>query len=105
MERPPYWRLISVLFSSTPLQPEQAMSLVETAIGLHRRDETLGELVLPTKGRVQNLRKHVVLAGLGGPSFEAQLDTEQGEGVVRFFLNKEALELPDTSGSRATLLN
>jgi hypothetical protein len=106
MERPPYWRLISVLCSSHPITGEQAMSLFETALSLHHRDETLGEVVVgPLKGRVQNLRNHVSLGTLGGPSFEAHIVTDRGEGVVRFFLTREALELIPPSASPAAMLN
>jgi len=75
------------------------MALFETALGLHQRDETLGEVVVgPLKGRVQNLRKHVNLGTLSGPSFEAHIDTADGDGEVRFFLTREALELQSSPG-------
>ena len=93
---PPYWRLLSVLFSSQPLTPPLAMSLLQVALDLHRRDASAGEVQGElAQGQVRNLRKHVMLGAIGGPSFEASVETERGSGTVRFLLTREALQLLD----------
>ena len=102
---PAYWRLISVLFSTRSLDSEQARSLVETALGLNQRDESQGELLVgPCKGIVRNLRQHVNLGALAGPSFEAELDMEGGPATVRFFLTRDALALGEARRRAAPTL-
>ncbi|HET7752759.1 MAG TPA: hypothetical protein VFK85_02520 [Anaeromyxobacteraceae bacterium] len=89
----PYWALVSVLFSSFPLSPTLGMVLYDAAIGLWRRGEAMtpiaGELF---QGRVTNLDKHMLLGTIGGPAFEADVDTERGKGKVRFVVTSEGLE-------------
>ena len=96
---PPYWLLISVLFSSLPLTPALAMVLHQAAYDLYRRNggatPVAGDMV---QGRVRNLKKDVLLGTIGGPAFEADLETERGKGQVRFLLTREGLEL---MGARA----
>lgn len=91
---PPYWVLISVLFSSQPLTPSLAMCLHEAAYSLYRKDggseKVAGDLIT---GTVRNLRQDVVLGTLSGPAFEAEIETERGAGVVRFLLTRQGLEL------------
>jgi hypothetical protein len=91
---PPYWLLISVLFSTQPLTPALAMTLHQAAYELHRRgdgsSEVAGDML---SGRVVNLRKEVSLGGISGPAFEAEIETERGSGVVRFVLTRQGLEL------------
>jgi hypothetical protein len=93
-QSPPYWLLISVLFSSLPLSSALAMYLYQIAYDLHERGESTspvaGDLA---SGRVQNLKKDVLLGTIGGPAFEAQLETERGSGTVRFLLTRQGLEL------------
>lgn len=93
-ENPPYWVLISVLFSSFPMTPALAMCLHEAAWELHRKGgsegQVAGDLV---SGKVLNLKKDVLLGTIGGPAFEAEIETERGAGVVRFLLTREGLEL------------
>ncbi|MBJ6759967.1 hypothetical protein JGU66_04275 [Myxococcaceae bacterium JPH2] len=93
-QTPPYWVLISVLFSSQPLTPALAMTLHEAAYELHQRGEgsreVSGDLL---SGRVRNLRKDVSLGGVAGPAFEAEIETERGSGMVRFVLTQQGLEL------------
>ena len=88
-----YWALVSVLFSSIPLSPTLGMVLYDAAIGLWRRGEAVtpvaGELF---QGRVVNLDKHMLLGTIGGPAFEADLDTERGAAKVRFLVTAEGLE-------------
>jgi hypothetical protein len=89
----PYWRLLSVLFSSVQLSPALAMTLVEAARALHREgrgsQQVAGDLA---QGRVDNLRKETLLGTIAGHLFEAKLDTPTGPGVVRFLLTQEGLQ-------------
>lgn len=89
----PSWRLISVLLSTIPLTPALAGTLHQAALDLLRRDAGMtpvaGDLV---QGRVVNLKKDLLLGTIGGPAFEAQLETERGAGKVRFLLTREGLE-------------
>jgi hypothetical protein len=93
-QSPPYWVLISVLFSSQPLTPTLAMTLQQAAFDLYRR----GDSVLPVAGdlltgKVHNLRKDVQMGSISGPAFEAEIETERGSGVVRFLLTRQGLEM------------
>jgi hypothetical protein len=91
---PPTWLLISVLFSSVPLTPALAATLHETAYDLYTRGagakRVAGDLV---SGRVRNLRKDMLLGTIGGPAFEAELDTARGHGKVRFLLTRQGIDL------------
>lgn len=105
----PYWALVSVLFSSIPLSPTLGMVLYEAAVNLWRQGRAMtpvaGELF---QGRVTNLDKHMLLGTIGGPAFEADLDTERGKGKVRFLVTTEGLEHAGTEGAtrpRGELLN
>lgn len=93
-EPPPYWVLISVLFSSQPLTPSVAMCLHEAAYGLYLKEgataRVAGDLI---SGMVRNLRKDVIMGAICGPAFEAEIETERGAGVVRFLLTRQGLEL------------
>ncbi len=93
-DTPPYWTLISVLFSTQPLTPSLAMTLHQAAYDLYERGESVGQVAgdLLT-GKVRNLGKDVHLGGIMGPAFEAEIDTERGSGVVRFLLTRQGLEL------------
>jgi hypothetical protein len=90
----PYWMLVSVLFSSQPLTPALAMTLHQAAFELFKSNGSVtpiaGDLV---QGKVRNLRKDVLLGTIGGPAFEAEVETERGAGVVRFLLTRQGLEL------------
>jgi hypothetical protein len=92
--KPPYWVLISVLFSSFPMGQGLALTLHEAALELLRtgRKEGLvaGDIV---SGKIRDMDHHAVLGAIRGPSFEAELDTERGSGTVRFILTREGLEL------------
>lgn len=93
-QAPPYWLLISVLFSSVRLTPALALALHEAAYDLWSRDAGVGEVAGDVvSGRVRNLRKDMLLGTIGGPAFEADLDTARGAGKVRFLLTREGLEL------------
>ena len=91
---PPYWVLISVIFSSLPLSPALAMTLHEAALDLFRNDKAVGQVAGDMiSGRVVNLKKDMLLGTIAGPAFEAEIDTERGHGKVRFLLTREGLAL------------
>jgi hypothetical protein len=93
-QSPPYWLLISVLFSSQPLTPVLAMCLHQAALELYRREDTeqrvAGDLI---SGKVRNLKQDVVLGTISGPAFEAEIETERGSGMVRFVLTRQGIEM------------
>lgn len=92
-EAPPYWILISILFSSVPLSPPLARDLHQAAYDLFRRDEGVGPVECGlARGEVRNLRKEMLLGAIGGPAFEADLETERGAGVVKFVLTRPGIE-------------
>jgi len=94
---PPYWRLISVLFSSFPLTPELARRLCRSAYELYRTDQGVaaigGDSDLVVSGEMRDLKRELALGSVTGPAFEAHLETERGSGVVRFLLTREGIEL------------
>jgi hypothetical protein len=96
-ESPPYWRLISVLFSSFPLTPGLAMRLYRSAFELYRSDGGVLEIGVEdddvVSGEVQNLKQVASLGAITGPAFEARLDTARGEGVVRFLITHQGIEM------------
>ncbi len=93
-QAPPYWVLISVLFSNQPLSPSLAMTLHHAASELYQRGEGAKEVAGDMlSGRVVNLRKDVSFGGIAGPAFEAEIETERGAGVVRFVLTRQGLDL------------
>jgi hypothetical protein len=90
----PRWTLISVLFSSIPLDHSLAALLHEAALDLHRREEAVGQVAGDVvSGRVVNLRRTMQLGAITGPAFEAKLETARGSGTVRFLLTRQGLEL------------
>ncbi len=91
---PPGWTLISVLFSSFPLEPALAGMLHEAALDLYRRDEATGQVAGDVvSGRVVNLRTVMQLGAITGPAFEAKLETARGAGTVRYLLTRQGLDL------------
>jgi hypothetical protein len=89
----PYWQLLSVLFSNFPLSESVAMTLYQAAVELHRTGATSSEVAGDVlSGTVKNLKKHALIGSIGGPTFEAQLETERGKGTVRFLLTRTGLE-------------
>ena len=90
---PPYWQLISILFSSQPLTPALALCLHQAAFELYRTDGNVGPVAGDlVSGKVRNLKKDVVLGSISGPAFEAEIETERGSGQVRFLLTRQGLE-------------
>lgn len=90
----PYWVLISVLTSTQPLTKTLAFILHQAAFDLYRRDASEGKVSgdLIT-GTVRNLKQDALLGTIGGPVFEAEVETERGSGMVRFLLTRQGLEL------------
>ncbi len=98
---PPYWQLISVLFSSVPLTSELAMSLYQVAVELHRGGQPRGEVMLArAQGRVRNLRRSFALGAIAGPGFEADVETERGAGRVRFLVTRQGLDRGERAARR-----
>lgn len=98
----PYWALVSVLFSSFPLTPTLGMVLYDAAVDLYRRREAVGPVAGELfQGRVKNLDKHMLLGTIGGPAFEADLETERGKGKVRFLITPEGLDQAGAQQQRA----
>jgi hypothetical protein len=57
---------------------------------------------------VVNLKRSMLLGTIGGPAFEAKLETERGSGTVRYLLTREGLEqmgVQPPSRSSGQLLN
>jgi hypothetical protein len=92
-QAPPYWILISVLFSSFPLTPTLATYLHEVAFDMHQSNTAMsplaGELF---QGKLYNLKKEALLGTISGPVFEANVETERGSGTVRFLLTRQGLD-------------
>jgi hypothetical protein len=92
-EAPPTWTLISVLFSSFPLERSLAVTLHQAALELYRCDEAVGPVAGDmVSGRVVNLKKSLSLGSITGPAFEAEIDTARGSGKVRYLLTRQGLE-------------
>lgn len=91
---PPTWLLISVLFSSVPLTPALAVTLHQVAYDLYTQGGGATNLAGDQAvGRVRNLQKDMLLGTIGGPAFEAELETERGPGKVRFLLTRQGIDL------------
>ena len=93
---PPTWLLISVLFSSVPLTASLAATLYQAAYDIYshggKARPVAGDVV---SGRVRSLGKDMLLGTIGGPAFEAELETARGPGKVRFLLTRQGLEIMD----------
>jgi hypothetical protein len=108
--------LISVLFSTFPLDASLAGTLHLAALDLYRRDQGSGPVAGDVvSGRVVNLKKSLALGAIAGPAFEAELDTARGSGKVRYLLTRQGLDLfgvgeperrtPPQRGARREYLN
>ncbi|MFO0558351.1 MAG: hypothetical protein U0269_10075 [Polyangiales bacterium] len=87
------WRLISVLFSTQPLSSSLARILFDAAWDLYRTDTGSAKINAPlVQGKIDNLRRDMMLGTVGGPAFEATIDTERGTGTVRFLITRQGLE-------------
>jgi hypothetical protein len=93
-DEPHRWTLISVLFSTIPLDGSLAATLHETALELYRTDGAFQQVAGDVLGgRVVNLKKTLQLGAITGPAFEATLETARGRGKVRFLLTSQGLDL------------
>jgi hypothetical protein len=91
---PPSWVLISVLFSTFPLEQGLALALHRVALDLYRREAPAGPIAHQlAHGQVRNLDQDAAVGSITGPTFEAELETERGAGLVRFILTRRGLEL------------
>lgn len=89
----PYWRVISILFSSKPMSEDLALTLYRTALDLKR--EGHGSAVLDqdlVHGEIRDTKKSAVLGSIAGPVFEADLETAEGKMEVRFLVTREGLD-------------
>jgi hypothetical protein len=92
----PYWVLVSVLTSTFPLDQGLALALHRVALDLYKTGGGLGHVDHQfAHGQVKNLKQEALVGTVGGPVFEATLDTERGEGLVRFILTRQGIELLD----------
>lgn len=92
----PYWVLVSVLTSTVPLDQGLALALHRVALDLFKTGTGVGHVDHQlAHGQVKNLKKEALLGTVGGPVFEAELDTERGAGMVRFILTRQGIELFD----------
>lgn len=96
-ERPPYWLLISVLFSSVPLTAEAAWTLYDAAIDLiHANEDEAALHSDAVSGTLRSLGKHVVMGSIGGPAFEAEVSTpEHEDATVRFLVTRQGVDLAE----------
>jgi hypothetical protein len=100
--RPSGSTLISVLFSTFPLEPSLAATLHLAALDLYRRDVGVGPVAGDVvSGRVVNLKKSMALGAIAGPAFEAEIDTARGSGKVRYLLTRQGLDLLGVSPPKA----
>jgi hypothetical protein len=100
-EAPHGWTLISVLFSTVPLDGSLAATLHETALELYRSDRAMQQVAGDVlTGRVVNLRKTLQIGAISGPAFEATLETARGSGKVRYLLTRQGLDLAGLPAER-----
>lgn len=93
------WVLISVLFSSFPMEEQLALALHRVAMDLYQRGDSVGLIDQGlAHGQVKNARKEAAIGTITGPVFEAELETERGKGEVRFILTRQGLELMSHGG-------
>jgi hypothetical protein len=95
------WTLISVLFSTVPLEAGLAATLHQTALELYRTGRAMQQVAGDVlSGRVVNLKKTLQLGAISGPAFEATLETARGSGKVRYLLTSQGLELAGVPAER-----
>jgi hypothetical protein len=105
-DAPNGWTLISVLFSTIPLDRSLAATLHETAVELYRTGGTVQQVAGDVlSGRVVNLDKTLQLGAISGPAFEATLETARGAGKVRYLLTSQGLDLLGVRERRRHLAN
>lgn len=88
------WVLISVLFSTFPMEEGLALALHRVAMDLYQRGDSVGVIDQGlAHGEVKNVRKEAAIGTISGPVFEAELETERGKGAVHFILTRQGLSL------------
>lgn len=94
----PYWLLIAVLASTRPLGQALSMRLYHAALELHKsgRGSTKLSGDLAT-GEVRSLGKSLGMGSIGGPGFEAELETPEGRLGVKFLLTRQALDAEESA--------
>lgn len=93
-EATPSWVLISVLFSTFPLEERLALALHRVAMDLYQRSASAGAIDHGlAHGLVKNANTDAAVGTITGPVFEAELETERGKGEVRFILTRQGLDL------------
>jgi hypothetical protein len=101
----PGWLLIAVLQSTVPLEQAVALRLYHAALSLHVESGAVqkiqGDLA---SGEVRRLGKTMLIGAIGGPAFEAALDTPRGSGTVRFVITPAGLEQAKAQTPRAEAL-
>jgi hypothetical protein len=99
------WTLISVLFSTTPLDSALAATLHQAALELYRTGRSVQEVAGDALGgRVVSLGKTLQLGAISGPAFEATLETARGSGKVRYLLTRQGLDLAGVAAERPRAL-
>ena len=83
------------------------MTLYQAASELHRTGATSKSIAGDTlSGRVRNLKQSAAIGGLSGPAFEARVEADEGDCVVRYLLTGEGqAQAKRTERARAPLLN
>lgn len=100
----PDWFLVSILFSSFPVPTPVFSRLYKAAFDLHRTDADELKVKGPLfAGEVRNLKKTVSVGALTGQAFEARLDTETGEGLVRYIVTERGIEAMASRTPRALM--
>lgn len=78
--------------SSVPLEQAVALRLYHAALELERESGSVHKLQGDlAQGQVRRLGKNMLIGAIGGPAFEAELDTPRGSGTVRFVVTPEGL--------------
>lgn len=100
------WRLIAVLQSTVALSPALSVRLYRAAVGLHRAEAEVEELRDEggAVGVVRRLGRELLIGAIGGPGFEAELETPQGKGFVRFLVTREGVEHAEREDERMRAL-
>lgn len=86
------WRLIAVLQSTVAMSPALALKLYEAAVALHlERRESSPMAGDEGVGTVRAVGRELLLGTIGGPGFEAELDTPAGRCTVSFLVTREGI--------------
>ena len=98
----PYWLLIAVLASTRPLGQALSMRLYHAALELHKSGKNVTKLSgdLAT-GEVRSLGRSLGMGSIGGPGFEAELETPEGHLGVKFLLTRQALDAEESPQPQA----